>query len=166
MLQKAPPKKKKKKKKCVCVCFSLTIYVYCKVHEPQSSRQYGSSTLALLQAVTILLPTMINIWSTSKPWFLLNYHRLVKRLFKLARDNQPSIIFIDEVDALCGSHSEDESESVTRTKTEFLVQMQGVGSDNNRVFLLGATNSPWTLDAAIRRGSVDKVKRINPFCTK
>jgi vacuolar protein-sorting-associated protein 4 len=75
----------------------------------------------------------------------------VRTLFELARDNQPSIIFIDEVDALCGSRSENESESARRIKTEFLVQMQGVGSDNNGVLVLGATNIPWTLDAAIRR---------------
>lgn len=77
--------------------------------------------------------------------------KLVKTLFELARDNQPSIIFIDEVDALCGSRSENESESARRIKTEFLVQMQGVGNDNNGVLVLGATNIPWTLDSAIRR---------------
>ncbi|KAL8564594.1 Vacuolar protein sorting-associated protein 4B [Nucella lapillus] len=77
--------------------------------------------------------------------------KLVKTLFQLARDNQPSIIFIDEVDALCGSRSDNESESARRIKTEFLVQMQGVGNDNNGVLVLGATNIPWSLDSAIRR---------------
>ena len=52
--------------------------------------------------------------------------RLVKQLFELARDNKPAIIFIDEVDSLCGSRSENESESARRIKTEFLVQMQGM----------------------------------------
>lgn len=77
--------------------------------------------------------------------------RLVKTLFQLARENQPSIIFIDEVDALCSARSDNESESARRIKTEFLVQMQGVGNDNNGILVLGATNIPWTLDAAIRR---------------
>lgn len=77
--------------------------------------------------------------------------KLVRTLFELARENQPSIIFIDEVDALCGSRNENESESARRIKTEFLVQMQGVGADNNGVLVLGATNIPWVLDAAIRR---------------
>ena len=77
--------------------------------------------------------------------------RLVKTLFSTARDNKPSIIFIDEVDALCGSRSENESESARRIKTEFLVQMQGVGVDNKGVLVLGATNIPWVLDSAIRR---------------
>ncbi|XP_061163087.1 vacuolar protein sorting-associated protein 4B-like isoform X1 [Saccostrea echinata] len=77
--------------------------------------------------------------------------KLVKTLFALARENKPSIIFIDEVDALCGSRSENESESARRIKTEFLVQMQGVGVDNDGVLVLGATNIPWVLDSAIRR---------------
>ncbi|PVD20699.1 hypothetical protein C0Q70_18858 [Pomacea canaliculata] len=77
--------------------------------------------------------------------------KLVKTLFQLARENQPSIIFIDEVDALCSARSDNESESARRIKTEFLVQMQGVGNDNNGILVLGATNIPWTLDAAIRR---------------
>jgi len=77
--------------------------------------------------------------------------KLVKTLFSLAREHKPSIIFIDEVDALCGSRSENESESARRIKTEFLVQMQGVGNDNENVLVLGATNIPWSLDSAIRR---------------
>lgn len=51
--------------------------------------------------------------------------RLVKNLFELARQHKPSIIFIDEVDSLCGSRNENESEAARRIKTEFLVQMQG-----------------------------------------
>jgi len=59
-------------------------------------------------------------------WLLSWRVRLVRNLFELARDNKPSIIFIDEVDSLCSSRSENESESARRIKTEFLVQMQGL----------------------------------------
>lgn len=77
--------------------------------------------------------------------------KLVKNLFELARQHKPSIVFIDEVDSLCSSRSDNESESARRIKTEFLVQMQGVGNDNDGILVLGATNIPWVLDAAIRR---------------
>lgn len=77
--------------------------------------------------------------------------KLVRELFQMARANKPSIIFIDEVDSLCSSRSDTESESARRIKTEFLVQMQGVGNDTDGILVLGATNIPWVLDAAIRR---------------
>ncbi|KAF7319728.1 AAA-domain-containing protein [Mycena kentingensis (nom. inval.)] len=77
--------------------------------------------------------------------------RLVKQLFELAREQKPSIIFIDEIDSLAGSRSEAESEGSRRIKTEFLVQMNGVGHDDTGVLVLGATNIPWQLDNAIKR---------------
>ncbi|CAI5439167.1 unnamed protein product [Caenorhabditis angaria] len=77
--------------------------------------------------------------------------KLVKNLFALARENRPSIIFIDEIDSLCSQRSDNESESARRIKTEFMVQMQGVGLNNDGILVLGATNIPWILDAAIRR---------------
>ncbi|TEB18994.1 katanin p60 ATPase domain-containing protein [Coprinellus micaceus] len=77
--------------------------------------------------------------------------RLVKQLFELAREQKPSIIFIDEIDSLAGSRNESESEGSRRIKTEFLVQMNGVGHDDSGVLVLGATNIPWQLDNAIKR---------------
>ena len=80
--------------------------------------------------------------------------KLVNQLFTMAREQAPSIVFIDEIDALCSSRGDNESEAARRIKTEFLVQMQGVGTsgdDKRRVLVLGATNLPYALDQAIRR---------------
>jgi vacuolar protein-sorting-associated protein 4 len=77
--------------------------------------------------------------------------RFVKQLFELARKNRPCIIFIDEIDSMCGSRGDGESEASRRIKTEFLVQMNGVGNDTSGILVLGATNTPWALDSGIRR---------------
>lgn len=69
----------------------------------------------------------------------------------MARESKPAIIFIDEVDSLAGTRNEGESEGSRRIKTEFLVQMNGVGHDDTGVLVLGATNIPWQLDPAIKR---------------
>ena len=68
------------------------------------------------------------------------------------------MIFVDEVDALCGARGDGDNDSVRRIKTEFLVQMTaaasgaggGAGGGQN-VTTIGATNLPWNLDPAFRR---------------
>eukprot|EP00906_Rhabdomonas_costata_P035373 RCo049693 len=79
--------------------------------------------------------------------------KLVRNLFEMARESQPSIVFVDEIDSLCSARGDGDSDSTRRIKTEFLVQMQGVGHGGaqERVLVLAATNLPWTLDSAIRR---------------
>ncbi|KPA80669.1 vacuolar protein sorting-associated protein 4 [Leptomonas pyrrhocoris] len=82
--------------------------------------------------------------------------KLVRSLFEMAREaykteGKPSIIFVDEIDSLVSARSDSENDASRRVKTEFLVQMQGVGHDDEGVLVLAATNIPWCLDSAIRR---------------
>ncbi|AGO12119.1 AaceriAEL244Wp [[Ashbya] aceris (nom. inval.)] len=90
--------------------------------------------------------------------------KLVKALFYLAKRLSPSIIFIDEIDSLLTSRSDNENESSRRIKTELLVQWSSLtsataketreGEEARRVLVLAATNLPWAIDdAAIRRFS-------------
>lgn len=55
------------------------------------------------------------------------------------------------MDSLVSARSDGENESARRVKTEFLVQMDGVGKGAGGILVLGATNTPWELDPAIRR---------------
>lgn len=83
--------------------------------------------------------------------------RTVRALFDLARQNKPAVIFLDEIDSLLSARGEGENESSRRVKTEFLVQMQGVGKDDEGILVLGATNIPWDLDPAVRRRFQKKI---------
>ncbi|KAL9952617.1 hypothetical protein ACROYT_G039893 [Oculina patagonica] len=84
--------------------------------------------------------------------------KLVRALFAVARELQPSIIFIDEIDSLLCERKEGEQDHSRRMKTEFLVSFDGVVADpNERILVMGATNRPQELDdAALRR----MVKRV------
>lgn len=79
--------------------------------------------------------------------------KLIKELFKLAKEEQPSIVFIDEVDSIAtkrGSRVEIGGER--RIKTQLLIEMEGIkGNAQERIIVLGATNRPWELDPAFRR---------------
>ena len=77
--------------------------------------------------------------------------KLVATLFAMARERKPSIVFLDEVDSLCSARGDGESESARRIKTQFLTEMDGVGSDMDGILVLGATNLPWGLDKAMLR---------------
>jgi vacuolar protein-sorting-associated protein 4 len=73
-------------------------------------------------------------------------------MFLIAREKRPAIIFIDEIDSMCGERGQgNEGEAARRVKNEFLTQMQGVGNDNDKVLVLAATNVPWEIDPAFRR---------------
>nr|XP_023895868.1 protein SUPPRESSOR OF K(+) TRANSPORT GROWTH DEFECT 1-like [Quercus suber] len=76
----------------------------------------------------------------------------VSDLFQEARKKHPSIIFIDEIDSLCGPRGKNnEHEASRRIKAELLVHMQDVCDGKEHVLILAATNTPYALDQAIRR---------------
>jgi len=78
--------------------------------------------------------------------------KLVKTLFDTAKERQPSIVFMDEVDALTGTRGANEHDSVRRVKTQLMQAIDGLTSrKDDRIVIIGATNIPEQLDIAMRR---------------
>lgn len=79
---------------------------------------------------------------------------MIRVLFEVARERKPSIIFFDEVEALCSDRSSHhQSEHDIQVKSELLNQMDvdGTKYDNKGLFYLAATNLPQNIDPAFRR---------------
>lgn len=74
----------------------------------------------------------------------------IKEIFANAREQAPTIIFIDELDALCISRKDDSNNEDLKTLTQLLSEMDGM-NDNEGVFVIGATNQLHLLDDAVLR---------------
>ncbi|HEY8139823.1 MAG TPA: AAA family ATPase [Nitrososphaera sp.] len=81
----------------------------------------------------------------------------ISKLFKLARnlnDNEgvPVLLFIDEIDSLLGTRNSEVGGEV-RVKNQFLTEMDGINgkSKESQLYVIGATNKPWSLEAGFLR---------------
>jgi SpoVK/Ycf46/Vps4 family AAA+-type ATPase len=84
-------------------------------------------------------------------------------LFEQARRMTPCVLFFDEVDALGARRSDMRSSPGRQLINQFLVELDGVSSDNEGILVLAATNAPWHVDDAFRRpGRFDRVVFVPP----
>jgi AAA+ superfamily predicted ATPase len=84
-------------------------------------------------------------------------------VFELARRSAPCVVFLDEVDALGQKRTHLRHSGMRSTVNQLLHELDGVGDDNQGVFVLAATNAPWDVDAALRRpGRLDRTLLVLP----
>lgn len=87
----------------------------------------------------------------------------IRSLFKKAKRNAPSIIFIDEIDAIGGKRKSSSFSERTQIINQLLTEMDGFRSKGDRVVVIGATNRADTLDPALTRsGRFDMKVTVNP----
>ncbi len=85
----------------------------------------------------------------------------IRDIFKEAKDNSPSIIFIDEIDAIAPKREEAYGDVEKRVVAQLLALMDGL-NDRGNVIVLGATNRPDSVDPAFRRpGRFDREFEIS-----
>ncbi len=88
--------------------------------------------------------------SDMKSKFVGETEKNIAALFQKAKEEQPTIIFFDEFDAL----GNDRSDSLSHEKSavaQLLTEMDGFDSKDQQILLLAATNEPWSIDPALRR---------------
>lgn len=81
----------------------------------------------------------------------------IRDVFESARACENAVIFFDEIEAYATNRRD--NSAMERSVPEFLAQMQGVGSseEKNKILIIGATNKPWKLDGAfLRPGRFDE----------
>lgn len=87
-----------------------------------------------------------------------NTEKNLHAIFEQARKNTPCIIFFDELDALGVKRGGGDdaggggnSSALRLAVNQFLVEMSGVESNPEGIFVIGATNNPWNIDPALKR---------------
>ena len=97
----------------------------------------------------------LHISTLTEKWFG-DSNKLVNAVFSLARKLEPTIVFIDEIDAVLGTRRSGEHEASGMVKAEFMTHWDGLASSNRhgeaqRIMILGATNRIGDIDEAILR---------------
>jgi SpoVK/Ycf46/Vps4 family AAA+-type ATPase len=106
--------------------------------------------------ISVTLNDILDMWVGSS-------EKNLHELFELARRNTPSVLFIDEIDALGASRSDMKNSAGRQLINQFLQELDGIDRSNDGVLIIGATNTPWNLDPAFRRpGRFDRIIFVPP----
>ena len=96
------------------------------------------------QFASIGLHDVLDMW-------LGNSEKRLHELFELARRRRPSVLFFDEIDAIGRARTALTHSAGRNVVAQLLAEMDGVDTDNDGVFVIGATNQLWDVDPALRR---------------
>jgi len=118
-----------------------------------------------LLAKVIASESEANMYPINGPEIMNKYYgeteAKLRDIFKEAKDNSPSIIFIDEIDAIAPKREEAYGDVEKRVVAQLLALMDGL-NDRGNVIVLGATNRPDSVDPALRRpGRFDREFEIS-----
>jgi len=106
--------------------------------------------------ISVSLNDILDMW-------IGNSEKNLHEIFELARMNKPCVLFFDEIDALGASRSDMKQSSNKTLINQFLQELDGIQSENDGILVIGATNTPWHLDAAFRRpGRFDRILFVPP----
>ncbi len=104
----------------------------------------------------------VEIQSVLDMWLGESEKRL-HQLFEKARDEAPTILFFDEIEAIGAARHQLKHGPGRRMVNQLLAEMDGVNAQNESILVLGATNAPWDVDPALRRpGRFDRVVFVPP----
>ncbi|RLI28845.1 AAA family ATPase [Candidatus Bathyarchaeota archaeon] len=125
------------------------------VEAPKGVLLYGPpGTGKTLLAKAVANETNAAFFSISGPEIMSKYYgeseERLREIFRQAEENAPSIIFIDEIDAIAPKREEVTGEVEKRVVSQLLALMDGL-KPRGRVVVIGATNRPNALDPALRR---------------
>lgn len=112
----------------------------------------------------------LHISTLTEKWYG-DSNKLANAVFTLARKLQPTIVFIDEIDAVLGTRRTGEHEASSMVKAEFMTHWDGLASANaqgepQRILVLGATNRYHDIDDAILRRMPKKFPVSLPSATQ
>ena len=118
------------------------------------ARAVAGEMRASFMAITIA--DVLDMWLGSS-------ERNIHELFVQARQAAPVVLFFDEIDALGGRRDRSAGSLMATVTNQLLHEMDGLGSNNEGVYILGATNRPWDIDPALRRpGRFDRLTFVAP----
>ena len=125
------------------------------IEAPKGVLLYGPpGTGKTLLAKAVANETNAAFFSISGPEIMSKYYgeseERLREIFRQAEENAPSIIFIDEIDAIAPKREEVTGEVEKRVVSQLLALMDGL-KPRGRVVVIGATNRPNALDPALRR---------------